>query len=225
MVSLMEEKLSFITCEFSTIVDVAMAPERLKQLQLDMARLLKVVERVRGASGLVTKNSTSNAAGTKAYLEGPEALRDEFIGDYWECTKDDHLEGIFNKHLNVKVLFQNVDVACVYHIDPRARSPKGAASLRACLGNSAKVELPLSKYMDMPPPQELEDLSKVYYLMVDQEGSAELSQPIIKAKQFDKFVERIFLVKVNPSEGSLIKDEPEEEIPMDEIEMVFVTKK
>lgn len=221
----MEDKPSFITNESSIVVDITMAPKRLKQLQLDMARLLKVVERVRGASSLVTKNSTSNAAGMKAYLEGPEALRDEFIGDYWECTKDDHLEGIFNKHINVKILFQNVDIACAYHLEPTARSPKGAASLRACLGNGAKVELPLSKYMDMPPPQELEDLSEVYYLMVDHEGSAELSQPIIKAKQFDKFVERIFLVKVDPSENSLIKDESEEEIPMDEIERVFVTKK
>lgn len=216
---------SVITNDSNVIVDVAMAPERLKKLQLDMSRLLKVIDRIRTASSLVTKNSTSNAPGMKAYLEGPEALRDEFIGDDWEYTNDDNLEGIFNKSLNLKILFQNVDIACVQGIDPTARSPKGAASLRACLGNRAKHKLPLSKYMDMPPPQELEDLSQVYYLMVDQEGSAELSQPTIRAKQFDQFIERIFLFKVDPIESSLIKDEPEEEIPMDDIERVFVTKK
>ena len=221
----MSKTISPQTNTRKTIINVTDAPARLKELQLDVQRLLMVVERVKSARSLVSKNSLSNAPGMKAYLEGAEALRDEFVGDYWESTNKDHLEGIYNAGLNLKILFQNVDVACDPNIEPIARSPKGAASQRACQGNQKNIDLPLSQYMEMPAPEELENLSEVYYLMIDQEGSAELSQPTIKSNQFDQFPKRIFIVKVNTNDDSLISSEPEVEIPMEEIERVYVTKK
>ena len=70
-------------------------------------------------------------------------------------------------------MFCNVDRACDDEHEPKPRSPKGAGAERACVGNLFGKELP--KYV--PEPEE-KDIA-TFYLMVDENGAAELSRPVV----------------------------------------------
>ncbi|NQU57811.1 MAG: hypothetical protein HQ513_11290, partial [Rhodospirillales bacterium] len=95
------------------------------------------------------------------------------------------VEAISNETTKVKVVFQNVDIACDDSKKPQPRSGKGAGSERVAMPNLFGV---LPEYA---PTQEGGWL--VYYLMVDANGASELSRPVIKGKKFAAFPERIYL--------------------------------
>jgi len=88
----------------------------------------------------------------------------------------------------VKVIFANVDLACNDEQPPKPRSRKGAGSERACQGNLFGV-------MPLYAPRHNE-VWATYYLMLDAEGAAELTRPIIKGSTFSAYVERIYLPNV-----------------------------
>ena len=169
---------------------------RLAELQLGpRTRLLKVVAIAISAGADATAFHPANAAGTFSYQHGTWALRDGFVGDAWLLDRPDGVEAIRNDATKVKVIFSNVDVACNDEQKPKPRSRKGAGAERVCVGNL------FGSLPDFAPRQP--EGWATYYLMVDENGAAELTRPVIKNGTFVSNVERIYL-----SDGSDLDREP-----------------
>lgn len=158
---------------------------RLNELGLDRKTLLKVVAVALAASADATPFHPANAAGTLAYQHGTFALRDEFVGAIWTLDRPDGVEAISNETKKVKVAFANVDSTCQDEHLPKPRSRKGAGAERVCNG---------SLFDDLPhfaPAQS--GAWATFYLMVDQDGAAELSRPVVENGTFEFCIERIYL--------------------------------
>ncbi len=112
-------------------------------------------------------------------------MRDEFVGDEWKKDTENGVEAIRNDEIKVKVIFTNVDIACNDFHYPKPRSKKGAGAERACMGNLFGN---LPTYA--PKPQEG---WATYYIMLDPEGRAELTRPVVKGNTFIQWIERIYL--------------------------------
>ena len=176
---------------------------RLLELALDKERLLLC----RDAAFLAAADSSplfpSNAPGTFSYHFGTRELRVQFLGSDWEIDRTDGIESIKNEVLKVKVIFQNVDVACSDDAKPKPRSPKGSGAERACSGNLFGH---LPSYAN---PKK--DVWSTYYLMVAENGAAELSLVVVKNHTFTDFVEQIYL-----SDGSDLGELDSLEAPADD---------
>lgn len=159
------------------------APDRLAQMDLDREKLEKVGFAALAASADTTANDTANAAGQFAYLYGTRFLRDECVGENWRVDRADGVESICNDSKKIKVIFQNVDIACSKTAKPKPRSKKGAGSERACQGNLFPDE------PDYAPRPQSEWAT--FYLMVDEEGNIELTRPVVKSGTFVAYVEQI----------------------------------
>jgi hypothetical protein len=161
---------------------------RLAELGLNIKGLNRVREVALGASAEATPFHPANAAGTFAYQYGTWALRNEFVGDVWEIDTEYGVEAICNQSAMIKVIYANVDIACNDEQPPKPRSRKGAGSERACQGN-------LFDFIPRYAPRQSE-IWATYYFMLDAEGAAELTRPIIKGSTFSAYVERIYLPNV-----------------------------
>jgi hypothetical protein len=169
---------------------------RLAELQLGPRnRLLKVRSVAISASADATPFHPANAAGTFAYQHGTFALRNEFVGHIWRLDRPDGVEAIRDDTAKVKVVFANVDVACNDYLKPKPRSRKGAGAERVCDGN-------LFGSLPEFAPRQLDGWA-TYYLMVDDNGAAELTRPVVKNGTFTHYIERIYL-----SDGSDLDREP-----------------
>lgn len=159
--------------------------KRLAELGLHREGLLRVRSIAIGASADATPFHPANAAGTLSYLYGTWALRDVFVGEDWQIDQSDGVEAIRNDKLKIKALFGNVDVACDDNHPPKPRSRKGAGTERACMGN-------LFGFLPAYSPKPEEEWA-TYYLMVDSNGAAEFTCPVVQARTFSSYVERIFI--------------------------------
>lgn len=161
------------------------ADKRLAELGLTRIGLL----RVRATAILAARNTTpdhcANAFGTFAYQHGSWALRDVFCDKEWRLERPNNVEAIWNELLKTRVIFSNVDIACNDEQEPAPRSEKGSGAERVCVGNLFG-ELP--RYIVR---QFAGDAT--FYLMVDSNGAAELSRPVISGGTFSAYVERIYL--------------------------------
>lgn len=161
---------------------------RLDELGLDRRKLLNVAERAHWATLDVGAFHAANAAGTYAYQEGTLALREEFVGDDWSVERSESVEAIKHNETGVLVVYCNVDQARGLS-QPKARSKKGSGSERVCKPNDNQRQLlPVVHFTAASTKA-----TNVYYLMVDANGFAELSAPVIKDGEFSSYVERIFL--------------------------------
>jgi len=133
----------------------------------------------------------SNAAGTFSYHHGVAAIRREYLGDDWEIDRSDGIEAIRSDTSGVKVSFCNVDEACGYD-HPKPRSEKGAGAERASGTNLFEHAGAGDLVRHAPKPV---DGPALFYLMVDQQGRAELTRPVIARRTFVAAVERIFLIE------------------------------
>jgi hypothetical protein len=168
---------------------------RLAELALTRTGLLKVRQIALAAGADATPFHPANAAGTLAYQHGTFALRDGFVGEHWQIHRPNGVEAIRNEKLNLSVVFANVDIACDDQVKPKPRSRKGAGAERACQGN---LFLWLPEYAPAPAAGEA-----TYYLMVDENGAAELTRPVVEDGTFTAYIERIYL-----SDGSDLDGEP-----------------
>lgn len=169
---------------------------RLSELQAGPRhRLLKIRSVAISASADATAFHPANAAGTLSYQHGTWALRDEFVGDGWELDRTNGVEAIRNDKTKVKVVFANVDIACNDEQKPKPRSRKGAGAEQACIGNLFGT---LPEYASRQP-----DGWATYYLMVDENGAAELTRPVVEGGTFTLYPERIYL-----SDGTDMDREP-----------------
>jgi hypothetical protein len=159
---------------------------RLAELALSRKGLLKARDVALNEAANATPNHCANAAGTFSYQQGTWALRDQFVGPHWASDRTGGVEAIFNKALNVRVAFSNVNVACDDNNPPVPRSAKGAGAERVCEGNDLFGHLPRFA----PAPS---DGCATFYLMTAGNGACELSRPIIANGTFSAYVERIYL--------------------------------
>ena len=177
---------------------------RLAELQLQRDALLNVVNIALSAGADATPYHPANAEGTFRYQNGVWALRDQIVGEKWSVHREESVEAIRNDTLKVKVAFANVSVACDDEQEPKPVSPKGAGSERACSGNL---------FGDLPRYAPRRDGEwATYYLMVDRNGAAELTCPIISGDTFSSYIERVYL-----SDG---KDADPEALSIDDSDIV-----
>ena len=184
---------------------------RLSELDLNRAKLLEVVNVAVSASADSTPFHPANAAGTLAYQYGTWSLRDQLVGKRWQIDRSDSVEAIRNNRANVKVVYSNVDIACNKDHGPKPRSRKGAGSERVCNGQL---------FDDLPqyaPTQD--DKYATYFLMVDVNGAAELSRPVISSSgTYSSYIERITSSDGNNELALLIRLSIDDEHVADEFD-------
>jgi hypothetical protein len=164
---------------------------RLAELGLTKEGLIRAVHVARAERNNATDLHPANAPGTFAYHHSIAAIRREFIGKDWEIDRSDGIETIRNTAFGVKVSFCNVDVACGKE-HPKPRSDKGAGAERA----SGPTLFEHVGVDDLKPVVRVPvDGPALFYLMVDQQGRAELTRPVIARRTFVAAVERIFLIE------------------------------
>ena len=172
--------------ESVTLREPGEVERRVAELRLGfVARLLKVAAIANAAGADATPFHAANASGTFSYQYGTWALRDEFVDENWRPDRPYGVEAVSNEEIRVKVAYQNVDIACDDSKKPQPRSSKGSGAERVSMGNLFGT---LPEYA---PSQTGEWL--VYYLMVDADGAAELTRPVIKGGRFTAYPERIYL--------------------------------
>jgi len=159
--------------------------QRLNQLDLTRKGLLEVRDIAMNERANATDFHPSNSPGTFSYHHGIWALRNHFVGDRWAVDRSDGIEAIRNDSLKLKIGFCNIDLACDDEHIPKPRSEKGAGAERAS-------GTPLFGSLPHYAPRLVGD-PMLYYLMVDQNGAAELTRPVISGGTFSAAVERIYL--------------------------------
>jgi hypothetical protein len=157
--------------------------KRLKELGLDLDKLLQVRRIARDAYLRATPDFPANAAGTFSYQYGSWALRDQCVDQDWQLDRCGGVEAIRHDGLGIRVAFCNVDVACHENPTPKPRTDKGAGAER----------LSQQVFPGMPVYSSAPVVELLYYFMLDIEGRAELTLPKIQAGKFVGFVERIYL--------------------------------
>lgn len=165
---------------------------RLIEFGLNKAGLLRARDLAVGAAADVTNFFCANSAGTFSYHYGVFGLRDGFVGKLWLLDRPNGIEVIRNAKTDMLIGFMNVDIACDDVNEPKPRSDRGSGTERACQWNL---------FGNLPLAAERKDgLWNFYYLMVAENGAAEISCPIVEDGKIVGYVERIYL-----SDGSDIE--------------------
>lgn len=172
---------------------------RLAAMSLNREGLLRVRDVALGAAADATPYDPANAAGTFAYIYGVRGLRFEFVGQDWQLERVENMEFIKNEALGMRVGFCNVRPSASEANGPKAKSPKGAGAERACQYNLA-LDFGDSSLPDLPVADK--DYS-TYFLMVERDGKAELSRPIVKSGNFVDYLERLCISDGSDFESDL----------------------
>ncbi|SFT76273.1 hypothetical protein SAMN05444141_103212 [Pseudovibrio denitrificans] len=167
-----------------------------------------------------------NAPGTLAYIFGVETLREQVLGEGWVIDRTSGIEAVVNHSLGIRIGFQNVDQACDRIFKPLPRSEKGPGAEKMC-------NLPLFEFhgIDVGIPEVPENQQKTsdphsetiatYFVMIGEDGSVELSCPIIEKKRYKDFRERIFIDGPKEQWDMQIEDDTG---PVDDFEIVISPK-
>lgn len=188
----------------TAIVDNAIdAERRLLDFELTMGQILPIGDAAKRASSDASPLMPLNAPGTLAYIYGVEALRGNILSEDWVVDRTLGVEAVINYRLGIRIGFQNVDRACDPVLPPMPRSDKGSGTARLCrLPLFDHYGVILETDADRLPSEEIKDplgdQIVTYFVMVGEDGSVELSCPVISAKRYSDFVERIFVHR--PSE-------------------------
>jgi hypothetical protein len=174
--------------------------KRLDEMKLTRKGLLAARDVAIQESANATSFHPANAAGTFAYHHGTWALRHEFAGKDWVEDRVDGIEAIRNDALKIKIAFSNVDIACNDFQLPKPRFKKGAGAERAANGGGLFPDLP--QYSEQATGE-----FALFYLMVDENGAAELTRPVVKAGTFESAVERIFLSNGDDDDGKILHED------------------
>jgi hypothetical protein len=179
---------AFSTSVLETEHDVAL---RLSDWQLAPEQLKAVARAARNWANDASPLMPQNAPGTLAYIFGVQELRRQLVNTEWRIDRTSGIEAVINPTLRLRIGFQNVDRACDLVLPPHPRSAKGSASESLC-GPSL-----FEFYGIEPGPLSLikDDGVTTYYVMVGEDGSVELSSPVIRDGLYRHFNERIFIHK------------------------------
>jgi hypothetical protein len=173
--------------------------QRLNQLDLSRKGLLTARDVAISERSNATDFHPANAPGTFGYHHGTWGIRNEFVGDRWIVDRSDGIEAIWNEELQIKVAYCNVDTACNDDHIPKPRSEKGAGAERAS-GTPLFGSLP--QYAPRPAGGTV-----LYYLMVDQNGAAELTRPVVSGGTFIAAIERIYLSKGDDDDPAMLGED------------------
>lgn len=166
---------------------------RLADFDLTFDQIIAIAEAARYWATNASPLMPQNAPGTLAYIFGVEELRRNLIDDQWIVDRTCGVEAVLNRELNIRIGYQNVDKSCDPLFPPNPRSPKGNAA-----ENMSGPTLFQHAGIDAGPLTAVrQDGVPTYYVMVGEDGSAELSNPIIKSGSFVGFNERIFVSQPN----------------------------
>jgi hypothetical protein len=174
------------------------ANRRLADFGLTVDQILAIRDSARAASDDASPLMPLNAPGTLAYIHGVGALRSQILDGEWVIDRTLGVEAVINHRLGIRIGYQNVDRSCDPSFPPMPRSEKGNGSARLC-------RLPLFDFYgvvlesdaDRLPSDDVKDPHSdqvvTYFVMVGEDGSVELSSPVIANKRYADFVERIFI--------------------------------
>lgn len=213
---------------FSTAIydNTVSAELRLADFGLTIMQFLTIRDSARAAADDASPLMPLNAQGTLAYIHGVEALRGQILDSDWIIDRTLGVEAIINHELGIRIGYQNVDKACDPVFKPMPRSAKGVATERMCsapLFDYYGMNLEVDK--DRLPRDDVKDPHServtTYFVMVGEDGSVELSSPIIENQRFADFRERIFIDR--PEEDWDTQLEPDS-IPTEEFDVTVTFK-
>lgn len=163
--------------------------ERLFDFGLGRDQILAVADAARTWADDASPLMPTNAPGTLAYIYGVQELRHQIVDTHWKVDRTQNIESVINRAIGLRIAYQNVDRACDLVIPPMPRSAKGAAAE----GVSGPNLFEYSGIETGPLTGVLSDGVPTYYVMVGEDGSVELSHPVIKDGLYKHFNERIFV--------------------------------
>lgn len=167
--------------------------DRLYDFGLNRAQILAIADTARTWSGDASPLMPMNAPGTLAYIYGVQELRQQLIGSEWQVDRTQNVESVINRDRGLRIGYQNVDRASDRIFPPMPRSAKGAAA-----ENMSGPSLFEYSGIDTGPlTGVLTDGIPTYYVMVGEDGSVELSHPVIRDGLYKEFFERIFVRGTN----------------------------
>ena len=175
---------------FNTVVVSAPTDIETRLLDFNLVReqLLAIGETARTFADDASPTMPLNAAGMLSYIHGVGELRQQLVGPDYIMDRTCGIEAVVRRDRTVRIGFQNVDKCCV-ELAPIPRSEKGAGAASLSdpnLFQHAGVEAgPLTGVK--------QDGILTYYVMVGQDGSIELSCPIIEKGKYVDWHERIFV--------------------------------
>ncbi len=116
---------------------------RLDEMNLTLDQIKEIAFRASSARNSAVSNHPITAPGQFSYLEGVRAMRDVLVTDKsdWDKLIDKNLEFVINKKTGDKILFQNVDFACIPDHDPQPASKRNGSYKRRVI-SSNQGELP-----------------------------------------------------------------------------------
>ena len=202
------------------------ALRRLADFDLNVDQILAIRDTARAASDDASPLMPQNAPGTLAYIHGVGTLRAQILGGEWVIDRTLGVVAVINHRLGLRIGYQNVDRACDALFPPMPRSEKGSGAERLC-------RLPLFDFYgvlletdaDRLPSDDVKDPHSdqivTYFVMVGEDGSVELSCPVIANKRYSEFRERIFIS--GPNDDWKVRIDPEND-PIDDFDVPVVFK-
>lgn len=188
------------------------ASRRLADFGLTIEQMLAIRDSARAASDDASPLMPQNAPGTLAYIHGVGALRAQILSDEWVIDRTLGVEAVINHRLGIRIGYQNVDRSCDPDFPPMPRSEKGSGSARLCrLPLFEHYGVILESDADRLPSDDVKDPYSgqvvTYFVMVGEDGSVEVSCPVIANKRYSDFGERIFVDR--PDEDEDVRVDPE----------------
>ena len=188
------------------------AMRRLADFELIIEQMLAIRDSARAAFDDASPLMPQNAPGTLAYIHGVGALRGQILDGEWVIDRTLGVEAVINHRLGIRVGYQNVDRSCDLNFPPMPRSEKGSGSARLCrLSLFDFYGVVLESDSDRLPSDDTTDPHSdqvvTYFVMVGEDGSVELSCPVIANKRYADFVERIFIDR--PDDDWEVRMDPE----------------
>ncbi len=175
--------------DFAVLTDEIETEVRLNEIGLEKSKLIEVVDAAFIARANATDHHPKNAGGMFSWLDGVRQMRDSFVGDKWQSSRHSSVDYIECPTDMVRIGFCNVVVAASIEHDPEPVSPRRNSAIESCYANCQQYGLPHMGEKKQNDPW------KTYYLMVGEDGTAELSLPLkCESGKFYELVERIFLV-------------------------------
>lgn len=206
----------------TSIVDEPTAMEqRLADFGLTASQFLAIRDSARAATDDASPLMPLNAPGTLGYIYGVEATRAQILDGIWQIDRTLGVEAIINRELGIRIGYQNVDKACDPVFKPMPRTAKGPASEKMCgfplfehYGMALETDTDRLPSDSIKDP--LADQVNTYFVMVGEDGSVELSCPIIEGRRYAGFRERIFIETPDADWEQMISGE---DGPMDDFDV------
>ncbi len=170
---------------------------RLTQLDIKNDQISIIAKRAISQKLNAVSNHPANAPGTFAYHEGVRAMRDVLIdGEKWNKLTENGIEYVENPIKKIRIIYQNVDIACNQKHDPQPISKRGG---------SAKCDVINSNQTDLFGFESTP--SNVWVICVSENNgiiNAEFSLPTVMLKNgsFSQFSERIFILQDSEIENA-----------------------